>query len=249
MLPLTVGVASALLVFSVLVFAFGDAGSSVAAPPAPPPGSTPQVSSPSSPSAPRVVKSEVSGPGDFVALVVTMELGEELRLKVVPGPGLDAQVGLTMPKDELVPDYIQKGFKGDVQRLFPIQNGVLYGDTLTPTTTVALEANDLGKEGAGEWLAFVAPTAADYTVVVRGRGVSTGSYTLTLQTRPPSGAVAAAKRLAATPAWLDLEAVQQLARDDLAFLMDPTFYADGAFRTNGGTGPTREDIESLIAGS
>lgn len=251
MLPLTVGVASALLVFSVLVFAFGDTGSTVALPPTPttdPNGSTSTTRGGSGqPGAPRVVKSAVNNQGEVVSLVVTMGLGDELRLKVVPEAAFDPQVGITMPTDQLETDYVQKGYKGDVQRLFPIQNGLLYGDTLTPSATVALEANDLGKEGAAEWLVFVAPTAADYSVVVRGRGTSAGSYALTVQTRNASARAIDAPRLDANAGWLTREAVAEIARDDLPFLNDASFYADPEFRTDGSnTGPTKDAIETLI---
>lgn len=250
MLPLTVGVASALVVFSALVFAFGDVGPST---PAPPPGVTngtvaTVAAGPARPTAPRVVKSAVSGQGEIVSLVVTLQIGDELRLKVVPEAAFDPQVGITMPKDQVVADYFQKGFKGDVQRLFPIQNGLLYSDTLTPSTSVALEANDLGKEGAAEWLVFVAPTSADYSVVVRGRDRSAGTYALTLQTRDGSAKAALAKKLPGNDRWLDRDAAVALAREDVSFLGEGSFYSDAEFRTDGDdTRPTSASIENLIA--
>jgi hypothetical protein len=255
MLPLTVGVASALVVFSVLVFAFGDVGTSS---PATASGASSSSSSggtvatvstgPAEPSAPRVVTRSVGGQGEIVTQPVPLKIGDELRLKVVPEAAFDAQVGITMPKDQVVADYFQKGFKGDVQRLFPIQNGLLYSDTLTPSTSVALEANDLGKEGAAEWLVFVAPTSADYAIVVRGRDRSVGSYSMTLQTRDGSAKAAVAKRLAADDRWLDHDATGALAREDMAFLGELSFYDDAEFRTDGDdTRPTPASIETLIA--
>ncbi len=251
MLPLTVGVASALLVFSALVFAFGDVGAttSSASSATPSNGAVTTVAGvPAEPGPPRVVRGAVSREGELVTLAVPLERGDELRVKVVPGEAFDPQVGLTMPKDRIVADFFQQDFEGDVQRLFPIQNGLLYSDTLTPSSTVALEANDLGKEGAAEWLVFVAPTAGDYSVVVRGKGRSTGSYDLTVQTRKAAGAAAAAKRLAVDPEWLDRDATRELAAGDLPFLLDPAFYDDAEFRIDGtDTRPTREGVENLIA--
>lgn len=230
-----VGLVTAAAVFAVMYAAFANREDVVVVGPTGtnPPGSAtpPKTEAPvAKVSDPLVVKSRIDDQGEIETVQMKLNQGDELRIKVVPtDDDFDPVVGLAMNQSDIVPDFFEEGFHGNFTQLFKDEYRMLYNDTEPPGSIAPILATNDNAEGFGEYLLFIAPVSAEYSIVARGAADSTGSYVLTAQSRSSVKPVRGVDRLDADDHWFDRDAAATRAKEAADFLTDKSFYSDKQF--------------------